>query len=48
MTHKGCVQGCRGDDKVYRSSVQLQSGDVQGMTVKTQGKTGDFHLDRGF
>lgn len=46
--HRGCVQGRTGYDRVYKGSVQWHTGGVQGMTVKTQGKTGDFNTDKGF
>lgn len=48
MAHSGCILGHTGDDRIYRGSVQGHTGIVQGMTVKTQGVTGNFHTDMVF
>lgn len=44
MSHRVCIQGRRGDDRVLRGSVQGHTRDVQAMTV-SQGVRGE---DRGF
>lgn len=36
---RGCVQGRTDNDRVYMGSVHWHTGDVQAMTVKTQGVT---------
>lgn len=49
IAHRGCFQGSKGNDMVYRGSVLgLTGGGVQGTSVKTREKTGDFHTERRF